>query len=95
MYNGSWIAALLQFQSPVHLITIITAKTVYSNLKILRENFDIVLRIKGTETLMISTYPLIPKKILRYSTVNYLKSKGRPFTLNLGKAEQTETVGVI
>lgn len=26
---------------------------------------------------------------------NYFKSKGRPFTLNLGKAEQTETVGVI
>ena len=65
VYNGSWIAALLQFQSPVHLMTIITAITVFSNLKILRENFDIVLRVKGTEILMISTYPLIPKKILR------------------------------
>ena len=53
VYNGSGIAALLQFQSPVHLMTIITAKTVYSNLKILRENFDIVLRVKGMEILMI------------------------------------------
>ena len=53
LYNGSGIAALLQFQSPVHLMTIITAKTVYSNLKILRENFDIVLRVKGMEILMI------------------------------------------